>query len=54
MEKFVLSLTAIEYTDHLKFDFQYCTELFKKETIKRIAGHLVNVIKEITNKPGLK
>ncbi|EOP94530.1 amino acid adenylation domain-containing protein [Bacillus cereus VD140] len=52
--KFDLSLTAIEYTDHLKFDLQYCTKLFKKETIKRLAGHLVNVIKEITNNPGLK
>ncbi|MGX5439996.1 amino acid adenylation domain-containing protein [Bacillus thuringiensis] len=52
--KFDLSLTAIEYTDHLKFDLQYCTKLFKKETIKRLAGHLVNVMKEITNNPERK
>ncbi len=32
--KFDLSLTAIEYTDHLKFDLQYCTNYLKKKQSK--------------------
>ncbi|PEU18729.1 hypothetical protein CN526_30175, partial [Bacillus wiedmannii] len=52
--KFDLSLTAIEYKDHLIFDLQYCTKLFEKETIKRLVDHLVNVIKEIVNNPKQK
>ncbi|MBA4538818.1 amino acid adenylation domain-containing protein, partial [Bacillus aquiflavi] len=49
--KFDLSLTAIVYPDYLMFDLQYCTKLFKKETIERIAGHFINILKEIINHP---
>ncbi|MBA4538661.1 amino acid adenylation domain-containing protein [Bacillus aquiflavi] len=52
--KFDLSLSAIEYIDHLKFDLEYCTKLFKKETIGRLADHFINVLKEIVNNPTQK
>lgn len=39
--------------DNLKFDFQYCTDLYKKETIERMAGHFLNVLKDAAHHPEL-
>ncbi len=52
--KFDLSLSAIEDTDHIEFILEYCTKLFKKETIQRIGNHVVNILKEIVNNPEQK
>ncbi|MEK3854009.1 amino acid adenylation domain-containing protein [Cytobacillus sp. FSL H8-0458] len=49
--KFDLSLTAIEYPDHISLDLQYCTKLFKRESIKRLAGHFVNLLVSVVNDP---
>ncbi|MGG3806588.1 amino acid adenylation domain-containing protein [Metabacillus fastidiosus] len=52
--KFDLSLSAIEFFDHIKFDLEYCTKLFKKETIERLAGHFINILKGIVINPEQK
>ncbi len=47
VSKFDLSLTTVEMGSKIGFTLEYCTKLFKKETIKRMANHYVNVIKEM-------
>ncbi|MCY8615722.1 bacitracin non-ribosomal peptide synthetase BacB [Bacillus haynesii] len=51
--KFDVSLTAFLHGDNLTFDFQYCTDLYKKETIERMAGHFLNVLKDAAHHPEL-
>ncbi|WP_027338802.1 non-ribosomal peptide synthetase [Halonatronum saccharophilum] len=47
-------LEAIETDKGIKFDLQYCTDLFKKETIERFSKHFINIIKEVVEKPEIK
>ncbi|EJQ37641.1 amino acid adenylation domain-containing protein [Bacillus cereus BAG5X1-1] len=47
--KFDLTLSAIETDNILKFGLEYCTKLFKKETVERISEHFVNVLKTIAH-----
>ncbi|MED2945319.1 amino acid adenylation domain-containing protein [Bacillus swezeyi] len=51
VSKFDISLTAYHHGDHIKFDLQYCTNLYKKETIERMAGHFLNVLKDAAHHP---
>jgi bacitracin synthase 3 len=52
--KFDLTLTAVETGDKVKFDMEYCTKLYKAETVARIVRHYIRVIKEITENPQRK
>lgn len=52
--KFDISLTAFHHGDHIKLDFQYCTKLYKKETIKRMARHLLNILNDAVYHPARK
>ncbi|WP_142316793.1 condensation domain-containing protein, partial [Bacillus wiedmannii] len=54
VSKFDLSLSAIECIDNIKFILEYCTKLFKKETIQRIGRHIVNILRGIANNPKQK
>ncbi|EPR11937.1 hybrid non-ribosomal peptide synthetase/type I polyketide synthase [Ruminiclostridium papyrosolvens] len=45
--KFDLSLLATVSGDKISFLINYCTKLFKKETVERIAGHFKNLLHEI-------
>lgn len=51
ISKFDITLDAIEEIDGLRFSFEYCVDLFKKQTIKRLADHYVNILKRITEMP---
>jgi amino acid adenylation domain-containing protein len=42
--KFDLTLTAVEVEEKLVFSFEYCTELFKEETIRRFAGFFQKIV----------
>lgn len=42
--KFDLTLFAHESEDNIAFSFEYSTQLFKKETIKRMADHFISLI----------
>ena len=33
------------------FNLEYCTKLFNKETVQRLAEHFVNILKEIVRNP---
>jgi amino acid adenylation domain-containing protein len=52
--KFDLTLNAGETEDGISFELEYCTRLFKKETIERMAGHFLNIIRETANHPEIK
>ncbi len=45
--KFDLLLEAIEQNDQLELSFEYCTKLFKKETVEGMGKHFANIIMEI-------
>ncbi|OCL27784.1 hypothetical protein U472_04325 [Orenia metallireducens] len=47
-------LEGVEKEEGIKFDLQYCTDLFKQETIERFSNHLINIIKEVVENPEIK
>jgi amino acid adenylation domain-containing protein len=49
--KFDLLLSALEEDDGIGFELEYCTRLFKRETVQRMAGHYLNILREITANP---
>ncbi|MCW9033347.1 MAG: amino acid adenylation domain-containing protein [Rhodospirillales bacterium] len=52
ISKFDLSLTAIEQRDQgLALEFEYCTELYRKETIERLSSHYLSILKEVIANP---
>ena len=46
--KFDLTFTAMETGKEIQIDIEYCTSLFNNDTIKRLSGHLNNLLKVIT------
>jgi amino acid adenylation domain-containing protein len=54
VSKFDLTLTAIETGKNLYFSFEYCTKLFKRETIKRFIHYFKRVISSVIKNPGGK
>ena len=54
ISKFDLTLNAVENNDEIQCTFDYCTNLFKKETIEKMVEHLKNIIYCITDNPDIK
>nr|WP_150149854.1 non-ribosomal peptide synthase/polyketide synthase [Bacillus swezeyi] len=54
ISKFDLTLTAAETDDDIQCVLNYCTKLFKRTTIKRMAGHFNHILKEIANRPDMQ
>lgn len=52
--KFDITLNVIEMNDFLELEFEYCTKLFKKETIERFISCFENITKEVIDDPNLK
>jgi amino acid adenylation domain-containing protein len=52
VSKFDLTLTGIEREEDLLFSLEYCTKLFKKETIERFIGYFNKLLSEVTKNPG--
>ncbi|MCP4158079.1 MAG: amino acid adenylation domain-containing protein, partial [bacterium] len=52
--KFDLTLNALDTSDSLYFHFEYCTKLFKEETIKKFITYFKGILQTITNEPGQK
>jgi amino acid adenylation domain-containing protein len=44
ISKFDITLTAVEEKEKLVFTFEYCTKLFKEETIRRFVGFFKKII----------
>lgn len=51
ISKLDLTLTAYERENYLEFSFEYCTKLFKPETIKRYVEHYINILEDILSNP---
>ncbi|NLA87256.1 MAG: AMP-binding protein, partial [Clostridiales bacterium] len=49
--KFDLTLEAVDKGDTIGCSFEYCTDLFTEETIRRLAGHYINAINDIAENP---
>ena len=54
ISKFDLTLYALENSRTLQMSFEYCTKIFKKDTIKRLRNHYIKVLKDITNDTEIK
>jgi non-ribosomal peptide synthetase component F len=54
VSKFDLTLEAIENDEGIRFNLEYCTALFKRETIERMASHFINIIKSVTKNPEIQ
>jgi tyrocidine synthetase-3 len=49
--KFDLLLEASEQSDHIRFKLQYCSDLFKQETMDRLSVHYLNLLTAATSAP---
>lgn len=47
VSKFDLTLTVIQLEEKLELNFEYCTKLFKEDTIVRFSKHYINVLNQI-------
>ena len=53
VSKVDITLEAVESVEEIKFHIEYCTALFKRETMERLAGHFLNLLREVTANPFL-
>ncbi|MEC0494506.1 non-ribosomal peptide synthetase [Bacillus glycinifermentans] len=51
--KFDLTLGAFEKDGEIGLQFEYATDLFKKETIRRWSGYLLNLLEAVANNPNI-
>ncbi|MDP4147685.1 MAG: AMP-binding protein, partial [Bacillota bacterium] len=54
ISKFDITLTAVETEKEISFNLEYCTKLFKRESVERIRDHFINILKEIAENPEKK
>ncbi|NLD48843.1 MAG: amino acid adenylation domain-containing protein, partial [Clostridiaceae bacterium] len=52
--KFDIAIEISEENNRLYFDLEYCTRLFRKDTMQRFAGHFVNLLQLLANNPKMK
>ena len=53
ISKFDLTIWAVESGPTIQLDIEYCTQLFKKETIERLARHFRNILARTVRNPDL-
>jgi polyketide synthase PksJ len=51
VSNFDLTLSAIRRNDKLELEFEYCTRLFKRETIERFSTYFKNIIHLVIQRP---
>ena len=54
ISKFDLTLEVIPETDKLNLSFEYCSKLFKKDTIERFSNHFINILETIVENSDIK
>lgn len=50
--RYDITLFAIDKKNYFSFEFEYCTTLYKKETITRLADHFIKILNTVLNTPG--
>ncbi|MEW9701882.1 amino acid adenylation domain-containing protein, partial [Paenibacillus sp. SI8] len=51
--KFDLSLEAVEKELEFVFQLEYCTKLFARSTVERLAGHYIEILKGVVDCPDI-
>ncbi len=51
VSKFDITLEIVERTDQIVINIEYCTKLYLKSTIERLATHFVNIANEVVENP---
>jgi len=51
--KFDITVYAVEAVDNIEMDIEYCTKLYKKETIERMMGHYINILEKVSQNPDI-
>ncbi|MEK5097378.1 amino acid adenylation domain-containing protein [Bacillus sp. FSL W8-0848] len=54
ISKFDITVNASESRDGLTLEVEYCTALFKKERIERLAKHLIHLLKAAAENPDIE
>jgi non-ribosomal peptide synthetase component F len=54
VSKFDLTLSGGEIGEEIGFNLQYCTSLFKRDTIVRMIEHFINILHRVAENPELK
>ena len=49
--KFDITLIAVERNNEIELIFEFCTKLYKKETMERLSAHFLTILKGITENP---
>ena len=50
ISKFDLNLAGAEIEEGINFSLEYCTKLFKEETIERMKEHYINILTYVVGK----
>lgn len=53
VSKFDITVIAIERNSKIDLIFEYCTNLYKKETMERLAEHFVKILNVVSENPDL-
>jgi non-ribosomal peptide synthetase component F/acyl carrier protein len=51
VSKVDFTLEVFENAASTRFDLEYCTKLYRRETMERLAGHFINILREVVNHP---
>ena len=51
VSKFDLTFEVIENPDEIRINIEYCTRLFRQETVARMVKHFTRIIGEVVKKP---
>ena len=54
ISKYDFTLFAVEDKDRINFNFEYSTDLYKEETIRKLCNHYVNILQSIVNSIDVK
>ncbi|MBE6048246.1 MAG: amino acid adenylation domain-containing protein, partial [Clostridium sp.] len=54
ISKFDLTFNIVNRKDGFDLIIEYCTKLFKEETIRRFAGYFINILQEVVKTPSIK
>ncbi len=54
ISKFDITFSAEEWDGKIGFIVEYCTKLFKRETIERLSSHYLNILKQIIDNVDVK
>lgn len=52
--KFDLTLEAVDKGDTIDCTFEYCTDLFKEESVKSLSAHFLNILTGVIDHPEVK